>query len=74
MQYYQWEKSAKVGHRQALADQLGIALNALRIRAHRIRVTLRQCVQNCLTPAALGGETNGAKTASLVTGLDSGHA
>jgi DNA-directed RNA polymerase specialized sigma24 family protein len=73
VQYYQEEKSAKIGHRQALADQFGIALNALRIRAHRIRITLRQCVQNCLTPAPLGNETNGAKTASLLTEFDSGH-
>ncbi len=73
MQYYQEEKSAKAGHRQALADQLGIALNALRIRAHRIRITLRQCVHNCLTRAARGDEMNGAEKASLLAELDSGH-
>jgi hypothetical protein len=27
---------------------LGIAANALRIRAHRLRVQLQQCVQSCL--------------------------
>jgi DNA-directed RNA polymerase specialized sigma24 family protein len=54
LQYYQDEKSARIEHRQALADQLGIALNALRIRAHRIRTTLRQCVQNCLAQQAAG--------------------
>lgn len=48
LQYYQEENRAKIDHRQLLAEQLGIALNALRIRAHRIRTTLRQCVLDCL--------------------------
>lgn len=48
LQYYHEERGAKIEHRQALADQLGIALNALRIRAHRIRMTLRRCVEACL--------------------------
>jgi DNA-directed RNA polymerase specialized sigma24 family protein len=46
--YYQQEKQAKVDHRKLLATELGIALNALRIRAHRIRLGLRQCVLECL--------------------------
>lgn len=48
LQYYREDRSAKIEHRQALAEQFGIAINALRIRAHRIRATLRQCVQSCL--------------------------
>lgn len=48
VQYYQEEKRAKIEHRKQLADQFGIALNALRIRAHRIRTTLQQCVQSCV--------------------------
>jgi DNA-directed RNA polymerase specialized sigma24 family protein len=51
LQYYQGEKSAKIVHRKQLADQLGIALNALRIRAHRIRTTLQECVEGCLQEA-----------------------
>jgi DNA-directed RNA polymerase specialized sigma24 family protein len=54
LQYYQEEKQAKINHRKQLAAQLGIALNALRIRAHRIRATLQQCVQNCLEQRAAG--------------------
>ncbi len=46
--YYQEEKRTKIDHRRMLADQLGIALNALRIRAHRIRASLYKCVQNCV--------------------------
>lgn len=51
LQYYQEEKQAKIDHRRRLADQLGIALNALRIRAHRIRASLQECVQNCVHEA-----------------------
>lgn len=47
-QYYQQEKQAKIDHRKLLATELGIAVNALRIRAHRIRLSLRQCVRDCL--------------------------
>lgn len=48
LQYYQEEKRAKIDHRLHLAKSLGIARNALRIRAHRIRLTLLECVQTCL--------------------------
>ncbi|HEV7743618.1 MAG TPA: hypothetical protein VGO56_01360 [Pyrinomonadaceae bacterium] len=48
MQYYQEEKRAKIEHRKELAEQFGIALNALRIRAHRIRTALQQCVEGCV--------------------------
>ncbi len=48
LEYYQEEKRAKIDHRRMLADQLGIAVNALRIRAHRLRLQLQQCVNSCL--------------------------
>jgi DNA-directed RNA polymerase specialized sigma24 family protein len=48
LEYYQDDKRAKIDHRREQAQRLGIAPNALRIRAHRIRVTLQQCVQECL--------------------------
>jgi RNA polymerase sigma factor (sigma-70 family) len=51
LEYYQEEKRAKIDHRKKLADQLGIAVNALRIRAHRIRSQLQQCVESCLDQA-----------------------
>lgn len=51
IQYYQEEKRAKIEHRKQLAQQLGVALNALRIRAHRIRSALQQCVETCLQEA-----------------------
>jgi DNA-directed RNA polymerase specialized sigma24 family protein len=48
VRYYQHEQSGKIEHRKKLAHELGIALNALRIRAHRIRLSLHQCVKDCL--------------------------
>lgn len=52
MEYYQQEKQAKIDHRAALAHKLGIAANALRIRAHRIRQQLERCVLECLRQQA----------------------
>ena len=46
--YYQYEGRDKIKWRQKLADQLGIPLNALRIRAHRIRMTLENCITKCV--------------------------
>lgn len=54
LRYYQEEKQSKINNRKQLAEQLGIALNALRIRAYRIRATLQQCVQSCLEQRAAG--------------------
>jgi DNA-directed RNA polymerase specialized sigma24 family protein len=52
LQYYQEDKGAKVASRKRLAEQFGIGLNALRIRAFRIRANLQECVQDCLRQQA----------------------
>ncbi|HEX5705179.1 MAG TPA: hypothetical protein VFX97_18410 [Pyrinomonadaceae bacterium] len=52
LSYYQEEKHAKIEHRKLLAARLGIAANALRIRAHRIRAALQQCVKECVQESA----------------------
>lgn len=46
--YYQEDKGTKIDLRRQLAEKLGIQMNALRIRAHRIRNTLEECIQHCL--------------------------
>lgn len=53
LEYYRHEKQAKIDHRKRLAEELGIGVNALRIRVHRIRHELEKCLQICLehTPA-----------------------
>jgi RNA polymerase sigma factor (sigma-70 family) len=48
LDYYREEGRAKIELRQRLADRLGIPLNALRIRAHRIRLNLEKCIKSCL--------------------------
>ncbi|HEU4389502.1 MAG TPA: hypothetical protein VFV34_16985 [Blastocatellia bacterium] len=48
IQYYREEKKAKIDHRKELAKRLGIGLNALRIRAHRVRAELQVCIDACL--------------------------
>lgn len=62
LEYYQDEKRAKINRRRKLAEELGIAVNALRIRAHRIRQQLQQCVQVCVEQGSLS-ETNRMKLA-----------
>lgn len=48
LQYYQAEKQARIDHRKQVAAQMGIAVNALRIRAHRVRHQLQRCLDQCL--------------------------
>jgi len=48
LQYYGAEGSTKVEQRKRLAEELGIAPNALRIRAYRIRVCLQDCMEKCI--------------------------
>jgi DNA-directed RNA polymerase specialized sigma24 family protein len=48
LQYYQEGGRTKAEGRRRLARRLGIAPNALRIRAHRIREGLAKCQSDCL--------------------------
>lgn len=47
-QYYEDDGSAKIKRRKELAASLGMQLNALRIRACRVREKLEQCMGRCL--------------------------
>ena len=40
--YYAWNEEKKIDHRRALANQLGIGLNALRLRVFRIRKEIKK--------------------------------
>lgn len=46
--YYQEQRRPRIEVRRELAQRLGVPINALRIRAHRIRLKLEECVANCL--------------------------
>ena len=51
LRYYQDERRQKLDVRAAMADQLGIPLNALRSRVQRIRDRLEQCLKRHLAGA-----------------------
>lgn len=46
--YYEKDGQAKIKLRKCLAEKLGIDANALRVRMHRIRGSLGQCMDGCL--------------------------
>lgn len=49
LRYYCGEQRVKIDNRRALASSLGISVNALNIRACRIRDTLEACMRECIT-------------------------
>ncbi len=49
MSFYQGEKQARIARRKQLASALDISINALRIRAHRLRLRLESCVRAYLS-------------------------
>lgn len=64
LRYYTGDKRDKIAERKRLAEELGVAPNALRIRAHRIRTELRHCVEKCVEEENDDDE----KTADVNTG------
>jgi DNA-directed RNA polymerase specialized sigma24 family protein len=46
--YYRDQGGAQIETRRRMAEELGIPLNALRIRIHRIRTRLARCVRDAL--------------------------
>lgn len=49
IEYYHGEQRAKIENRRALAERLGITMNALSIRACRIRDKLEACARKCMS-------------------------
>jgi RNA polymerase sigma factor (sigma-70 family) len=49
IEYFSKEKSAKIEHRRKLAEKLNINVGTMHVRIHRLKDTLRNCVENCLT-------------------------
>lgn len=47
LEYYRGEQGEKIRRRRELAERLAVTLNALSIRACRIRVRLEACVSRC---------------------------
>jgi DNA-directed RNA polymerase specialized sigma24 family protein len=47
LDYYRGERQLRIANRRSLAERLGLSLNAISIRACRIRDTLESCVRSC---------------------------
>ena len=56
--YYAREKSAKIEQRIAMAEQLGVSIETLRVRMYRIRMGLEQCIDRCLDELEQANETD----------------
>ena len=56
--YYKHQGHAKIKQHEQMAKAMGIAINALRIRAWRIRRTLKECVQECIAARKPRNEFN----------------
>jgi DNA-directed RNA polymerase specialized sigma24 family protein len=52
IQYYQGEKGVKIASRKQMATHLKTELPQLRLKAHRIRMTLKECITDCLKQKA----------------------
>jgi RNA polymerase sigma factor (sigma-70 family) len=52
-QYYRGERHIKIRLRKELAERLGIKQENLRLRAQRIRATLKACIIDCVSRKAL---------------------
>ncbi len=48
LQYYKGEKRVKIELRKELATRLDTQLPQLRLKAHRIRLALKECIMRCL--------------------------
>jgi DNA-directed RNA polymerase specialized sigma24 family protein len=46
--YYQGERRVRIENRKLIAAKLGVSMNALTIRASRIRIKLESCIRKCL--------------------------
>ena len=48
VEYYKYQGGEKIARKKQLATHLRVSLDALGVRAHRIRLQLRNCVSNCV--------------------------
>jgi DNA-directed RNA polymerase specialized sigma24 family protein len=46
--YEEGEKQARIQNRRRLAAELGITINALRIKVYRLHQQLEKCIELCL--------------------------
>jgi DNA-directed RNA polymerase specialized sigma24 family protein len=71
IEYYRDTRREKIDRRQGLARRLGVTMNALAIRASRIRSTLEACVTACQAGAATSDRFRG--DSPYMSGLSRGQ-
>ncbi len=54
LSYYEGKQRTRIENRKRLAETLGVPMNSLRIRVHRIREKLESCLINCLEQSLAG--------------------
>jgi len=54
--YYRGERQEKIRSRQRLAESMGIKLTNLRLKAQRVRATLKKCILDCMERKAMDRE------------------
>ncbi|HET8781094.1 MAG TPA: hypothetical protein VFM63_01660 [Pyrinomonadaceae bacterium] len=52
LRYHEGRGQQRIQNRKLLADEMGISINALRIRVFHIQARLRPCVEDCLEKMA----------------------
>jgi DNA-directed RNA polymerase specialized sigma24 family protein len=62
--YFVLAEKNRASRRQRLTQELGIGINALRIRAHRVRRKLRGCCSHVTSPPCTGSGSRGAGRSS----------
>lgn len=53
LEYYRGDQQVKIQARRALAERLGIELPNLRLKAQRVRSTLKKCILDCMERKAM---------------------
>lgn len=48
LEYYRQDTNSKINHREHLAEVVGLPLNAIRIRVHRMKAKLEESIRKCL--------------------------
>lgn len=48
VEYYRFEKAEKIANRRKLAGQFNLTLAGLRTRVHRIRDSIKPCIEDCV--------------------------
>jgi len=56
--YYEGDKKARIEARKRLGEQIRLTSNTLRVRLYRIRLTLEQCVEQCVEASEDGNKLN----------------